>query len=992
MSDKMFIKPLDRYFSNEIKRFEKELKGSIHIDNLHRLMYATDASVYRELPKAVAYPADQSDIIKLVQFAKQHHQTLIPRSAGTSLAGQVVGGGIIVDVSKHMCRIIELNTQEKWVRVEPGVILDSLNKYVAPYGLFFGPETSTSNRCMIGGMLGNNACGAHSLVYGSTRDHIIALKAVLSDGSVAEFSGVASEALEEKRKLTNLEGSIYKHILSLLDDAQLRRGIQDVFPHPSIRRRNMGYAVDILASQKPFQPSGEEFNLAKLLTGSEGTLAFATEIKLNLVDMPPQHKGLLCAHFSSLNESLKANLLALKHGPVSIELIDKVIVACTKENIEQRKNRFFIKGEPEAILLIEFAEASLEKVKEKAFLLVEALKGEGMGYHYPLVTGADINRVWALRKAGLGLLSNVKGDAKPVAVIEDTAVRAEDLPDYIEDFQAILQKYKLSCVYYAHAATGELHLRPVLNLKTVEGQELFKKVLYAVAALVKKYRGTLSGEHGDGRLRSELIPEMFGADVYAVFKEIKHVWDREMIFNRHKIVDSLPMNTHLRYQAGRTERHIDTVLDFGKDGGILRAAELCNGAADCRKTIESGGLMCPSYMATLRETDSTRARANIVREFLTNSTQKNPFAHPEIMQVMDLCLSCKACKSECPSNVDIAKIKTECLHHYYTTYRRPWRTYLIAYIATVYKWTARIPFMFNFFAANKITSGIIKKMMGFASQRSIPKLYKFTLNRWARKHLPTLNTSAWQTKRVFIFNDEFTNYNDVPLGIKTIKLLSALGYEVCLLPYANSARTFLSKGFLNEAKKIINDNIIRIFDVLDEDAVLIGVEPSAILGFRDEYLDLAKTENYEKAQKLSSKALMLDEFLDQEYEKGLLNSACFKTEPGKVYLHGHCHQKALASVAPIAKIFRNILNYEVVEIKSSCCGMAGSFGYEKEHYEVSVKVADLVLVPTLKKAEEKALICAPGISCRQQIFDTTGRKAWHPAEILCDALNPNFRK
>jgi len=885
-----------------------------------------------------------------------------------------------------MTRIIELNTEEKWVKVQPGVILDELNKYLEPHGLFFGPETSTSNRCMIGGMVGNNACGAHSIIYGSTREHVIAVEAILSDGSNVVFEPLENEALIEKTRLNTLEGRIYKHITETLSDSENQKNILNEYPHPEVKRRNTGYAIDILLSNRPFNAEGEPFNMAKLIAGSEGTLAFITEIKLNLVPLPPKYKGLLCAHFESVNESLMANLVALEHNPASVELIDSVIVNCTKENIEQRKNRFFIKGEPGAILIIEFYGDDNENIKNKADALVQDFKEQGYGYHFPLLTGSDMQKVWALRKAGLGLLSNVEGDAKPVAVIEDTSVHVKLLPDYINDFQKLLAKYKLSCVYYAHVATGELHLRPVLNLKKKEDVALFRTILYETALLVKKYKGSLSGEHGDGRLRGEFIPLMIGEKNYEIVKSIKNTWDARNVFNNRKIVNTPPMNTSLRYDLEDKPLAIETIFDFNTNEGLLKAVEKCNGSADCRKTAVMGGLMCPSYMATLNEKDSTRARANILREFLTRSSQENPFAHKEIYEVMELCLSCKACKSECPSNIDITKFKAEFLHHYYRKHPPTLRTRLIAYITSINKMGSISPVIFNFFISNAFFSGLFKKMIGFAPQRSIPKLYKITLKKWAAQHLEMLNKTSFQKIKVLLLNDEFTNYNDTETCIKAIKLLNKLGYHIELTKVNSSGRTFLSKGFLRNAKKIANKNIAQLKDFINDNTVLLGIEPSAILSFRDEYPALALPQNKEFSLYLSCKAFMIDEFLLSEMEKGNINSTIFTKEPQKIYLHGHCHQKALASILPTKKMLELPENYSVIEIKSSCCGMAGSFGYEKEHFDVSMKIGELVLFPSVRKAEKESLICAPGTSCRHQIKDGTGRTALHPVEILYDAI------
>ncbi len=964
-------------------QLQEQFEGDIFLDNVTRTLYATDASAYRELPLAVVRPKNNSDLKIIIEFANQHRLSLIPRTAGTSLAGQVVGKGIVVDVSKYMTEILEVNIEEHWVRVQPGVVLDELNKFLEPKNLFFGPETSTANRCMIGGMVGNNACGAHSLLYGSTRDHTLSVQTILSDGSEVEFKELTKSEFQKKCEGDQLENKIYQQINTILSDQKNQDEIRNEFPDPDIERRNTGYSIDLLLDSNVFSDSKENFNFSKIIAGSEGTLAFITEIKLNLVPLPPKTKLLSCIHFKSIRASLLANIIALKHNPASIELMDSIILECTKDNISQSKNRFFLKGDPKAILIVEFAGESIDDLRDRANKLEKDLKAENLGYHFPKIEGGDIPKVWQLRKAGLGLLANIPGDEKPAPVVEDTAVNPAVLPDYIEEFDQLLKRHHLSCVYYAHVATGELHLRPVLNLKTAKGVELFHTVALETAKLVKKYRGSLSGEHGDGRLRGEFIPMMIGEKNYQLLRQIKNTWDPDHIFNPGKIVDTPPMNTSLRYETGVKTKTFETTFDFSKDQGLMRAVEKCNGSGDCRKSEIIGGTMCPSFMATRDEKNSTRARANILREFLTHSDKKNPFNHKEIYEVMDLCLSCKGCKSECPSSVDITKYKAEFLQHYYESNGIPLRTRAIAYINTFNKLGSIIPGIFNFFVTNHFTSLLLKKTLKFAPKRSIPTLSKVTLKSFAKKYNQDLNREIGQ---VYLFADEFTDYNDTHVGIATIKLLNKLGYRVEIPKHALSGRTFLSKGLIKTAKKIATKNVELLKDLISEDHPLIGIEPSGILSFRDEYPELVDQELVEDARSLGKNALMFDEFFMKEVEKGNIVSESFKTEKQKIKLHGHCHQKALASTGPTKEMLSFLESYEVTEIKSGCCGMAGAFGYEKEHYELSMKVGELVLFPEVRKADEFTIISAPGTSCRHQIKDGTGKIALHPIEIMYDAL------
>jgi len=968
-----------------IEILKSALKGEITVQETDRLLYATDASAYRELPLGIVYPADADDIRTIVKFANTNSIPIIPRAAGTSLAGQVVGSGLIVDVSKHMNRIVELNTGESWVRVQPGVVLDELNIYLKPAGLFFSPETSTSNRCNIGGMVGNNSCGAHSLVYGSTRDHTLEIEAVLSDGSTVVFKNLSREEFDAKCGGDSLEARLYKQISNILSDKANREEIVREFPEPSIHRRNTGYAIDILSNYEVFGGTGKGFNFCSLLAGSEGTLAIITEIKLSLDPLPPKEAGLVCVHLDSVGESLHANLIALKYSPSSVELMDKTIMDLTKENPSQAKNRFFVKGDPGAILIVEFVASDKEEILAKAGLMEKDMRDAGFGFHFPIVFGKDIPRVWSLRKAGLGVLSNMPGDAKPVPVIEDTAVAPSLLPDYIKEFQELLGELNLQCVYYAHIGTGELHLRPVLNLKDPKDVALFKEVARRTALLVKKYRGSLSGEHGDGRLRGEFISLMIGDHNYGLLRQIKDTWDPKGIFNPGKITSTPSMNTSLRYTPGKPVREIPTVYNFSRDQGIIRAVERCNGSGDCRKSEIIGGTMCPSFMATRDERNTTRARANVLREFLTNSAKSNPFNHKEIYEIMDLCLSCKACKSECPSNVDMAKLKTEFLQHYYDSNGIPLRTKAIAYITSLNRLMSVFPALSNWVMSFPATGGIIKRVLKFAPERSMPLLYKTTLNRWFNKHKDDTE-SGIDKKTVYLFADEFTNYNDTKIGIIAIMLLEKLGYKVIIPKSVESGRTFISKGLLRKAKKIAIRNVTLLKEIITPDTPLIGIEPSAILTFRDEYPDLVSDDLVDASRNLAKSVFTIEEFISNEHAAGRISGDLFSKETVRIRLHGHCQQKAVASTKPTIDFLQIPENYQVSEIPSGCCGMAGSFGFEKEHFDLSMKVGELVLFPTVRKMAENEIVAAPGTSCRHQIKDGTGKKAFHPVEILYNAL------
>lgn len=964
----------------DLNKLSDELSGEVFFDDLHKTMYATDASVYRKLPLGVAYPKHIEDVKILVHLATEKKISLIPRAAGTSLAGQCVGDGLVVDISKYFNKIIAFDELKKTVTVQPGVIRDELNDFLKPYGLFFGPNTSTSNRCMIGGMVGNNSSGTTSIKFGVTRDKVLELKTILSDGSEVVFSELTSDQFSQKRLGNSLESNIYKTLYNELSQPEIQQEIINEFPKKSIHRRNNGYPVDELLAYEGFGGSNQTINIASLLTGSEGTLAFTTEITLKLDSLPPSKNIMIAAHFNSIQESMEAVVTAMKHNLYTCELMDKTILDCTKNNREQLKNRFFVEGDPKAILMLEICTNSKEKSLKLAKLLIKDLESKKVGYAFPILAGKDIDKALNLRKAGLGLLGNIVGDNKAVACIEDTAVEVKDLPNYISEFTKMMKTFGQEAVYYAHAGAGEIHLRPILNLKKKEDVVLFREITTKTAKLVKKYGGSFSGEHGDGIVRAEFIPQMIGEKNYALIKRIKYTFDPKNIFNKGKIIDSFPMDKNLRYEIDRNEPKIETIQDFSDSLGILRATEKCNGSGDCRKLPEAGGTMCPSYRATRNEKDSTRARANVLREFLTNSDQKNKFNHKELYDVFDLCLSCKACASECPSNVDVAALKAEFLHQYYKENGIPFRTQLFANNVKWNKLGSLTPTFTNLVLNTKIT----KKIIGIAPERSIPKLASTTVFRWYSKHKNRLLSQPSKFGELFLFIDEFTNYYDATIGIDTIELLTKVGYQVNITKHEESGRSFISKGILDKAKEKADFNVAFFKDKITSKTPLVGIEPSAILTFRDEYLRLADDKN--NAKEIARNTFTIEEFIKQEFKKENITSNYFTTENKTIKIHGHCQQKSLSGVEPIFNMLTIPKNYSVTIINSGCCGMAGSFGYEKEHYKVSMKVGEDTLFPKIRNTPKTTTIAASGTSCRHQIKDGTNRDSKHPITILKEAL------
>lgn len=983
----------------------------IYEDNLHRMAYATDASAYREKPAAVAYPETEDDIRTLIGMARERHTCLIPRAGGTSIAGQVVGSGIVADISRHWNRILEINGEERWALVQPGVVRDELNIALKPYGLFFSPETSTSNRCCIGGMFGNNSCGTHSLVYGSTRDHILEADGILADGSPEHFREYTVEELEARfgsrfwtRESASLAESIYAQLIRFATDPDTRRTIADNYPDPSLRRRSCGYAIDeAISGIAPDCGPGSRINLCRLLAGSEGTLAFITSIKVSLDAIPPKGKMAVCAHCDSLEKSFEANLVALRHSPEAIELMDGRILELSKDNPAQLRNRFFVKGDPAALIIVELCGEDLDS---RADALEKDLASSGLSYCCTRVYGDDVSKVWALRKAGLGVLSGMKGDAKPVGVIEDTAVAAKRLPAYMADFRAMMGELGLECVYYGHISTGELHLRPIINLKTVEGKAMFRAVAERTARLVRKHKGSLSGEHGDGRLRGEFIPLMYGDGCYRMMCEVKACWDPDGIMNVGKIVGAPGMDEWLRFEAGqkymiedcRTYFNWRAAFDECKVDGasgvrsqahaLMCSVEQCNGAGDCRKSNLIGGTLCPAYKVSRDEIWTTRARANVIREVLTHGVgDKTVYQSAELKEVLDSCLACKGCRGECPSNVDMTRIRAELLQHIHDEQGTPLRSFAVARMAAVESLGRIVRPLYNFFASWKPSADLIRKCIGFAAERKIPALSRHTMRQLVRRELRA--SGARPTKgRVYLFADEFTNAQEAETGLRFARLLMKLGYEVSIPKHVESGRAAISKGCLKLARKFALKNVRLLKEIISDETPLVGIEPSCILSFRDEYPDLVPPDMRDCAKRLGESCLLFDEFIMREVAAGRICPSDFKPDTMDVWLHGHCHQKALVGISKTAEMLHLLSGARVHVIPSGCCGMAGSFGYEKEHYRTSLQIGEMVLFPAVRKAmgschsDAPAFVVAPGTSCRQQILDGTGVHAVHPIDLL----------
>ena len=955
------------------------LQGEVRRDALHRKIYATDASVYRKVPTGVVYPKNEEDIASILAFARKFGMGIIPRAAGTSLAGQCVGEGLVMDVSRHMNRILDFDPEKAQVRVEPGVIRDDLNRYLEPYSLFFGPNTSTANRCMIGGMVGNNSSGTTSIRYGVTRDKIVSIKVMLSDGTVTEFEAQDATAWQKQCEDKEKTGFLHRKLNALLSQEGVRERVMKEFPKPQIHRRNTGYAIDEILNSQIFNPgSPKKIHLGELLAGSEGTLAITLEVCLQLDPLPPSESAMVVTHYSSLASCLKDVQPLMGHHLFTCEMMDRIILDCTKNNLEQAENRKFVEGDPAALLLLEVRSDTKEDLQNQLSALQAQIEQNGNAYASPVLYGDELNKALSLRKAGLGLLGNIVGDRKAVACIEDTAVALEDLDPFIEEFGALMKGFGQEAVYYAHAGAGELHLRPILNLKKEEDVALFRQITQSVAELTKQYQGSFSGEHGDGIVRAEFIPLMIGEENYQLLKEIKTAFDPEGILNPGKIVDPYPMDKSLRYEVGRTEPEVKSFLSFKDSQGMLRAAEKCNGSGDCRKSAESAGAMCPSYQATKNEKDSTRARANALREYLTHQdmTQQG------LKEVLDLCISCKACARECPSNVDMAVLKSEVQFQYQEAEGYSLRNKLFAYSTQLNRVASRFPFLSNAVFSNTLSSGLIKKVNGIAPQRQLPRVQAVNFERTARR-LSAQYRGQMKHGKVVLYIDEFTQFLDSSIGLDALVLLFELGYEVQLVR-GESGRTFLSKGFLKQAKQCVEKNVQQLSPYLEEGLPILGIEPSALLSFRDEYRRFGLQE--QQLALLHKQSLLVEEFIVKEWRHGRIDTSRFTNEAKEIQLHVHCHQKALGNPKDSCDFLGLPKNYTVRMMPTGCCGMAGSFGYEEEHYEVSMKIGELRLFPRIKKLGPDIIIAANGTSCRHQIKDGTGRESLHPIQILREAL------
>ncbi len=952
---------------------EAVIEGEIENSRLYKIAYATDASVYRELPLGVVFPRSARDIQQVVKWARVNEISLIPRSGGTSLAGQCVGNGLVVDVSKFMNRIISVNQDAGLATVEPGVIRDVLNSEVARDGWFFGPNTSTSNRCTVGGMVANNSSGTTSIKYGVTRDKIVEIECVLADGAHCLIHANGEIALLDEES-SPLAKSIQMEMNQLMARDGVPALIESKFPKKEIDRRNTGYALDSL-----LETVDSQLPLAKLIAGSEGTLCMITQVTVQLDPLPPAHIAVICAHFDSINSAMLGTVEVMTIEPYACELMDKAILDLTKGNPEQNENRFFVEGDPGAIIAIEIRGETEEELNLEIDRSLALLRDRTSAYASPVVRGTDTARVWSLRAAGLGVLSNVPGDKKPVAFVEDTAVALTDLPTYITAFGDLMKSFDQEAIYYAHAGAGELHLRPILDLKSAEGQCDFRRIAEASAELVKKYRGSLSGEHGDGRVRGELIRSMVGEELYNIFREVKRIWDPDGLFNPGKIVDASPLDSHFRYEKNQPAFKFPTFTDFGEEN-MQQLAERCNGSADCRKPAQFGATMCPSYQATQDEKDSTRGRANVLREVLTRPLNPAyPLDSEELVEALDLCLSCKACKRECPSSVDLAALKAEAMYQYH---KRHGYTKSQVFFGTFHLQALRAwPFrkVVNSLMNQNGVLSKVKERYGIAEKRTIPPLSRTR----ATKAISKYTNKKEGIDFVFLV-DEFTEFQDSEVAVWAARFFEKVGLNFKVM-YGVSGRAAISKSLLPLARNEMGKTLTQLETYIDAKLPIVGVEPSAILGFRDDAPRLVGKEMKALAERASQLVLTFEEYVAGLIERKKLSVDLFTDAPKEIAIHLHCHQKAESHIKFSKLILNFPKNYKAVAIPSGCCGMAGSFGYEKDKFELSNQIGEQVLFPFIRKYPGRTIV-ASGTSCRHQIKDGVEAQAIHPAQVLFEAL------
>jgi FAD/FMN-containing dehydrogenase/Fe-S oxidoreductase len=954
------------------------VEGDVRFDAVTRALYATDASIYQIEPAGVVIPRSREDLRRIVEICSRLHCPITMRGGGTSQAGQAIGAGLIVDTSKHLTALLEVNVAGQWARVEPGIVLDELNAQLRPHGLRFAPDVSTASRATIGGMMANNSSGARSVLYGKTIDHVIEQEVLLSDGSIARFGPLPQAALRSAMVANTLEAQCYRVVRQLAETH--RDEIERRFP--KVLRRVGGYNLD------EFTRADRPFNLAKLMVGSEGTLGVVLSAKVNLVRLP-KAKAVLAIQFRELLESLAATPLILRHTPSAVEVMDKGILDYTRQSVAlDALRRSFIDGDPGSLLCVEFYADRDEELPPRLTALENDLRANGFGYHYHhALDAAGQARIWSLREAGLGLSMAMKGDAKSLSFVEDTAVAPEQLRDYIERFLAIVRSHGTSAGVYAHASVGCLHVRPVVNLKTEDGVRTFEAIANEISDLVLEYGGALSGEHGDGLVRSPFMQKMFGPALYEAFRTIKRTFDPHGIFNPGKIVDAPPLTSNLRYGPTYKPRVLPTHFDYGEHGGLAGAVEMCSGVGACRKTLD--GTMCPSYMATREEQHSTRGRANVLRLTMAGRLGESGLGDAGVYETLDLCLECRACKSECPVGVDVARFKSEFLADYWQRHGTPAQARVLGNARTLAVWGSRFAPISNWIAGSGLVKRLNESVLGIDRRRRLPQFQRRTLEQRAGrlKAAPTTDGAGSRRGRlqaahadVLLFVDTFTNHYDPDIGLAALDVLEAAGHHPALAPNGCCGRPQISKGLLSDAREMASRNTDLLHDAAAAGRQIVFCEPSCLSAVREDVPSLLRGEARRKAETVAAASVLFEDFMLKTPLPALSEG------PRTILLHGHCHQKSMGLVASSRALLSKIPGATVVDLDAGCCGMAGSFGYDRGHYDVSKAIGERKLFPAVRNRPERSVVVAAGTSCRHQIHDFTDHSAMHPAVLLRSLL------
>ena len=959
--------------AGEAREIAAELRaqtsGEVRFDDYDRLMYATDASIFSMAPVGVFLPRSADDVEAVVRIAGAHGVPVTPRGAGTALAGQGCNHSIVIDFSKFMNSVVAVSPEERWARVQPGIVNNHLSRAVATHGLMYGPDPVTSNRATVGGGIGNNSCGPHSVIYGKTLDHILEVDVVLSDGTRTRFAPVGGEALEDRFSQDDLEGRLYREVRRLAHEH--REEVQRRFP--KILRRVGGYNLDDFSGDGPM-------NLTRAVVGSEGTLTIVVEAKVNLVPTPT-YKGLGVVHFNGLIECMEAAVPILEHGPSAVEMIGRMVLKNCAENPGYRHLMDFLEGDPTELLFVEFYGDTEAEVRSKLDSLKADLDHRNLGYATLTTSNPSLHARWySLREAGLGLSMALKGDAKPLPYVEDTAVSPEQLPEYVRRFEEIIERHGTTAAYYGHASTGCLHIRPVVNIKTYEGVDKMVSIAEEISSLVLEFGGSLSGEHGDGIVRGAFTEKMFGSELYGAFKELKAAFDPDGTMNPGKIIETPGLRENLRISPATSNMDVGTYMDFSADGGFAGHVEGCNSQGACRKL--DGG-MCPSFMATREEEHSTRGRATMLRMIISGALPPSELAGQRMFDTLDLCVECKACKAECPSNVDMAKLKAEVLTKYYERHGLPRRAQAFGEIARLSRIGQALAPITNLFSGLAITRLLAERFLGISRHRPLPTFAKQRFTSWFDSRVP--QTTGARGDAVF-FNDTFTEYMHPEVGMAATRVLEALGYRVLLVSQKECCgRPLISKGQLAKAKEWARTNVAALAPYAERGVVIVGTEPSCLLTLRDEYPDLLRDQ---PSRAVAGQALMLDELIariaaDEPDAVKAIFSGGMKPS---IQVHGHCHQKAIVGTGPTMEALA-LAGFNAELIDSACCGMAGTFGFEAEHYEMSRAMGALKLFPAIEAEGRNGWpVAISGISCRQQIDHFTSKRPRHVAEFLADAL------